>query len=224
VHVSRGDDAIIDEGVLPNCRGFAVHDGLQQYMGYEMVEHALCNAHHLRELQLFVDEYDADWAMGLQQVLREMKVASETPHTPSETIRYLEARDDAWVAHGLQAFPIQPRPPNHKGCVEQHPATNLLLRLRDNRAAVLAFLHHEQVPFDNNLAERDLRMMKVKQKISSGFRMWNGAECFAAVRSYLMTARKHGLSMLRATKMALSGTLFIPLPEYSTLSISGGIA
>jgi len=213
VHVSRGDDAIMDAGVLPNCSGFAVHDGLSQYMGYEMVEHALCNAHHLRELQLFVDEYNADWALGLQRVLREMKAASEASHTTPETLAQLEARYDGWVAEGLDAFPVQPRPPNHKGRYEQHPATNLLLRLRDNRTAVLAFLHHQHVPFDNNLAERDLRMMKVKQKISGGFRTWDGAESFAAVRSYLMTARKYGLSMLRATHMALSGSPFIPLPE-----------
>ena len=213
VHVSRGDDAIMDAGVLPNCSGFAVHDGLPQYMRYEMVEHTLCNAHHLRELQLFVDEYDADWALELQWVLRKMKAASEASDTSAETVRQLETRYDFWVAKGLKAFPIQPRPPNFKGRHEQHPATNLLLRLRDNRAAVLAFLHHEQVPFDNNLAEPDLRMMKVKQKISGGFRTWHGAECFAAVRSYLMTARKHGLSMLRATEMALSGVPFIPTPE-----------
>jgi transposase len=89
-----------------------------------------------------------------------------------------------------------------------------LIRLRDYRDAVLAFLHHPQVPFDNNLAERDLRMMKVKQKISGCFRTWAGAEVFAAVRTYLATARKQGLSMLHATRLALLGTPFIPaIPE-----------
>jgi len=212
VHVSRGDDAIMDAGVLPNCSGFAVHDGLVQYMGYEMVEHALCNAHHLRELQLFVDEFQAEWASGLQDLLREMKKASEDPDTSAALIAKLEQRYDTLVEAGLEVFPVLPRPPNHKGRFEQHPATNLLGRLRDNKAAVLAFLHHPDVPFDNNQAERDLRMMKVKQKISGGFRTWTGAEHFAAVRTYLMTARKHGVSMLKATHMALVGTPFIPDP------------
>ena len=79
---------------------------------------------------------------------------------------------------------------------------------------MLAFLHHPQVPFDNNLAERDLRMMKVKQKISGCFRTWAGAELFAAVRSYLATARKQGISMLLAAYLALLGFPFIPsIPE-----------
>lgn len=115
VHVSRGDDAIMDAGVLPNCSGFAVHDGLVQYMGYEMVEHALCNAHHLRDLQLFVDEFQAEWASGLQKVLREMKKASEDPDTTDTLIAKLEQRYDTLVEEGLEAFPVKPRPPNQKG-------------------------------------------------------------------------------------------------------------
>ena len=112
------------------------------------------------------------------------------------------------------AFPIRPRPPNTKKRVAQHPVTNLLIRLRDYQEAVLAFLHHSEVPFDNNLAERDLRMMKVKQKISGCFRTWTGAEVFAAVRSYLATARKQGIPMLRAAYLAFAGIPFIPaLPE-----------
>jgi transposase len=91
---------------------------------------------------------------------------------------------------------------------------DLLIRLRDYRAAVLAFLHHPEVPFDNNLAERDLRMMKVKQKISGCFRTWRGAEVFAAVRTYLATARKQGISMLQAAYLAFCATPFIPaIPE-----------
>ena len=86
--------------------------------------------------------------------------------------------------------------------------------MRDYRAAVLVFIRYPQVPFDNNLAERDLRMMKVKQKVSGGFRTWAGAELFAAIRTYLSTARKQGCSMLRAAQLALLGPPFIPaIPE-----------
>jgi transposase len=214
VHRKRGNEAILDAGVLPNCRGWAVHDGYKSYMGYEDVSHALCNAHHLRELEFLVEQYEADWAKDMQTLLLDMKHARESDDLSLATIQQLEARYDALIKQGVEAFPIQPRPPNTKGRVAQHDATNMLIRLRDHRDAVLAFLHHPEVPFDNNLAERDLRMMKVKQKISGCFRTWDGAEVFAAVRSYLVTARKQGVSMLQAAQMAFIRVPFIPaIPE-----------
>jgi transposase len=214
VHLKRGDEAMLDIGVLPNCQGWAVHDGLKGYFGFKTVRHALCNAHHLRELQFAVEQYDASWAQQMQDLLLDMKRQRETADLSKTTLIALENRYDAILAHGFEMFPIQPRPPNSKKRVAQDPVTNLLIRLRDHRDAVLAFLHHPEVPFDNNLAERDLRMMKVKQKISGCFRTWTGAEVFATVRSYLATARKQGLSMLRAAYSAFAGTPFIPaIPE-----------
>ena len=178
------------------------------------MRHALCNAHHLRELEFAHEQYDATWAKKMQKLLLKMK-KHEDEQTLTETLmRELEAEYDQLIAQGFEAFPIQPRPPNHKGRFAQHPVTNLLIRLRDDCEAVLAFLHHPEVPFDNNLAERDLRMMKVKQKISGCFRTWGGAEVFAAVRTYLATARKQGVSMLQAAYLAFCGTPFIPaIPE-----------
>ena len=214
VHLKRGDEAMLDIGVLPESRGWAVHDGLKSYFGFKTVRHALCNAHHLRELESAVENYDAHWAKQMQDLLLEMKRQRETDDLSNHTLSTLENRYDTLLADGLNAFPIRPRPPNSKKRVAQHPVTNLLIRLRDHRDAVLAFLHYPEVPFDNNLAERDLRMMKVKQKISGCFRTWAGAEVFAAVRSYLATARKQGLSMLRAAFLAFAGTPFIPaVPE-----------
>lgn len=214
VHLKRGDEAMLDIGVLPNCTSWAVHDGLKGYFGFETVRHALCNAHHLRELQFAREQYDAGWAQHMQNLLLEMKRQRETGDLIPTTLHALENRYDALLADGFEAFPIYPRPPNGKKRVAQHPVTNLLIRLRDHREAVLAFLHHSEVPFDNNLAERDLRMMKVKQKISGCFRTWAGAELFAAVRSYLATARKQGISMLRAAYLAFLGSPFVPaIPE-----------
>jgi transposase len=214
VHCKRGDEALLDAGVLPNCRGWAVHDGYKPYFGFKTVRHALCNAHHLRELQFAVEQYEATWAQDMQHLLLAMKQQREADNLSPETLKRLETRYDEIVVEGFNAFPIQPRPPNAKGRFAQHPVTNLLIRLRDYRDAVLAFLHHPQVPFDNNLAERDLRMMTVKQKISGGFRTWAGAEVFAAVRTYFATARKQGMSMLRAAYLAFLGSPFIPaLPE-----------
>jgi len=214
VHPKRGDEALLDAGVLPNCHGWAIHDGFKPYFGFQTVRHALCNAHHLRELQFATEQYQAVWAEQMQTLLLEMKRQREAGDLSDETIGQLEKRYDALVDAGFTTFPLQPRPPNPRGRWAQHPVTNLLLRLRDHRAAVLAFLHHPEVPFDNNLAERDLRMMKVQQKISGCFRTWDGAECFVAIRTYLSTARKQGFPMLAAARCALLGQPFIPaIPE-----------
>jgi len=214
VHLKRGDEAMLDAGVLPNCHGWAVHDGLKAYFGFEMVDHALCNAHHLRELEFASEQYDAIWAKDMQKLLLKMKKHDDEQTLTQTGIRELETEYDHLIEKGFEVFPIQPRPPDHKGRFPQHTVTNLLIRLRDYREAVLAFLHHPEVPFDNNLAERDLRMMKVKQKISGCFRTWQGAEVFAAVRTYLATARKQGMSMLQAAYLAFCGSPFIPpVPE-----------
>lgn len=214
VHLKRGDEAMLDMGVLPNCHAWAVHDGHKPYFGFETVRHALCNAHHLRELEFAGEQYDATWAGQMQKLLLKMKQKRESDELSVAVIRKLEARYDELLEQGFQDFPIKPRPPNSKGAIAQHPVTNLLIRLQKYRDAVLAFLHHAEVPFDNNLAERDLRMMKVKQKISGCFRTWAGAEVFAAVRTYLATARKQGVSMLQAAYLAFLGTPFIPvIPE-----------
>lgn len=226
VHLTRGDDALLDAGVLPACRGWVVHDGFKPYFGFPLVRHALCHAHHLRELEFLAEHHQVQWARPMQALLLEMKRQREAQpeNVPllADRIRALETQFEALLQQGFAETPYQPRPPNghpsgppnRHSRPAQHPATNLLIRLRDHREAVLAFLHHAQVPFDNNLAERDLRMMKVKQKVSGCFRTWAGAELFAAIRTYLSTARKHGLSMLQATQRALLGSPFIPsLPE-----------
>jgi transposase len=212
IHSQRGDEALLDAGVLPNCRGWAVHDGFKPYFGFTTVRHALCNAHHLRELQFLVEQYNVQWADTMQTLLLTMKQHCEAqPDGLSAClILDLEAQFDALLQRGFQEYPILLPPPNSNQRVAQHPATNLLIRLRDYRDAVLAFIHSPQVPFDNNLAERDLRMMKVKQKIAGCFRTWAGADLFVAIRSYLSTARKQGVSMLRAAQLAFLGSPFIP--------------
>jgi transposase len=216
VHCQRGDEALLDAGVLPNCHGWAVHDGFKPYFGFTTVRHALCHAHHLRELQFLAEQYAVQWAEPLQSLLRTMKHHTEAWPTglPPDLIHSLEAQFDTLLATAFTQHPIRSPSPDAHQPIAQHPATNLLIRLRDHRDAVLAFIRDPRVPFDNNLAERDLRMMKVKQKIAGGFRTWAGAELFAAIRSYLSTARKQGCSMLSATQLALLGSPFIPsIPE-----------
>jgi transposase len=214
VHEKRGEEAMLDINVLPLQRGVAVHDGFKTYFGFEAVEHALCNAHHLRELAFFADK-GAAWAQGLIAVLLEMKTdteqarANDSPMLEAHITDY-EARYDALVAQGFEAHPVQERPEGHRGRMKQSDATNLLLRLQKYRAETLRFLHDLRVPFDNNQAERDIRMMKVKQKISGGFRTADGADRFAMIRSYIDTARKQGVRVLDVIHNAFLGQPFMP--------------
>ncbi len=162
------------------------------------------NAHHLRELKALVEIEKEDWAHKMQRLLRRACHATNlareqgVPLTPS-LIALIERSYDAILAAGLEFHEAQPalakarrrgRPPRRVG-------HNLLLRLSTRKSDVLRFLSDPAVPFTNNLAEQDGRMMKLRQKISGGFRSEDGAKDFAVIRSMLSTARKQGWNMLR---------------------------
>ncbi len=167
------------------------------------VLHALCNAHHLRELKALVEIEKEDWAGEMQRLLRRACHAANlareqgVPLKPG-LIALIERRYDAALADGLAFHEAQPalaktrprgRPPRRVG-------HNLLLRLSTRKQDVLRFLTDPLLPFTNNLAERDGRMMKLRQKISGGFRSEDGAKDFAVIRSVLSTARKQGWNIL----------------------------
>ncbi len=215
----RGQAGMDASGVLPHFTGTAVHDGWASYFAYSC-RHALCNAHHLREL---TGVYEADpsqqaWAQQMQTLLRQAKQAVEAAQQQGQSglatdvLAALTARYHELLAQGYAANAPPAPQPHKKGRPKQSKARNLLDRLHTHQEAVLRFLHDFAVPFDNNLAERDVRMIKVQQKISGGFRTSEGAEDFCCVRSYISTLRKQGRHVLTALQNVFAGNVPCPLP------------
>jgi len=216
VHGRRGQKGMKDVGILPKFTGTAIHDHWSPYLAFTNCRHAFCNSHHLRELYFVVEQYQQSWAEQMARLLLAIKaaVAAVPPGQmalPAERLTHFAQRYDELIAQGLQANPPpEDPPPRKRGRPKQPPPKNLLDRLQQHKDQVLAFMHDLRVPFDNNQAERDVRMVKVKQKVSGAFRTVGGAEIFCAIRSYISTARKHGLNAIDAIHDALLGKPFIP--------------
>lgn len=188
--------------LLAGVVGIVVHDHWKPYYTMTDVLHALCNAHHLRELKALIEFEHEDWARKMQILLRRtchaINLARERGiRLKPRLIARIERRYDDIVAQGLafhQGLPALPR--LERGATPRRVGHNLLLRLDQRRADVLRFLHDPNVPFTNNRAEGDARMMKLRQKISGGFRAQASADDFAIIRSVLYTARKQGWNIL----------------------------
>jgi len=208
VDPKRGKLAHERIGILPVFEGVAMHDALASYMRYPGYRgaHGLCNAHLLRELTALEEGGRQRWPTRLKTLLVEMKTAVDravergNTRLRSDVQARFEAQFDRLVKRALQANPRPKYQIGQRGRPRASPARNLAERLRDHKDSVLRFLRDFRVPFDNNLAERDLRMMKVKQKISGCFRSERGAHSFAAVRGYISTVRKQGFGALEALR------------------------
>jgi transposase len=170
----------------------------------------------LRRLAFLEERYPQDWVQLMSELLMKIKEAVDQAKQNDQTclnekqLLDFEAQYDLLVDEGMKANP-PPKPiKNKRGRAKQTPARNLLMELMKHKAFVLAFMYDFNVPFDNNLAERDIRMMKLKQKISGCFRTTNGANIFCEIRGYLSTARKNGVEVLEALRLAISGKPFLP--------------
>lgn len=208
IHPKRGKEGIDAQGILPRRRGWCVHDGLKSYASYPL-RHALCNAHHLRELTFIAERYQHQWARDLRHFLAHLKAVVDAARQTARRSFDLEQRahaDDRYAILLAQAA----EEIGYASPLTHNPPRSLLKRLRDAQAQVLAFTHDFSVPFDNNLAERDIRMVKVQQKVSGGFRQLSAAHAFCTVRSYLATAHKNAQSSLSVLFQALLGHPFSP--------------
>jgi len=209
-HEKRGQAAMEAAGILPNFTGCAVHDHWKPYWAYEGFSHALCNAHHLRELRYFEESTGHGWPIALRRWLVEGKEAVAAAQTEGRDavdpaqVETLRKRYAEHLAGGLAAFPVVPPDPDDKRRRQQHPATHLLVRLRDFRSEVWRFLTDWRVPFDNNAAERLVRPVKVKLKVSGGLRAVGGAEAFCVLRSVWETSKLNGQNPFEVLRQALT--------------------
>ena len=220
VHPKRGREAMDAIGILPAFAGRSVHDSWKPYFSYDCA-HGVCNAHILRELTYAHEEDRQRWAYELKKLLLRI---NRTVHTARQnnraslrapTLYRFEQQYDRLLARALRGNPRQRGSPHRRGRKKQTKTRNLVERLRDYRSAVLAFMYDLRVPFTNNQAERDLRMAKVKQKISGTFRSTSGAAIFCRIRGYISTAGKNGLSTFDALATALASHPFIPQANYA---------
>ena len=215
VHRSRGHQALDEIGILAHFHGTSVHDAWAAYFRYECIQ-SLCCVHILRELKFLSHELGLWWPAKMEGLLLKMKHATETARAQGHSslsapdVQAFQAAFLRLLDEGDCVHPRAPTPAGKRGKAKQHPARNLLDRLRKHQDAVLAFLYDLAVPFDNNLAERDVRMVKVQQKVSGTFRSDDGAISFARIRGYVSTLRKQGQPIYSALEATLRDQPLLP--------------
>lgn len=205
-HEKRGHIAMDAIGILPQFKGTLCHDHWKSYYTYSCT-HALCNAHHLRELEYAFENDHQKWAQELQLLLLEIKDAVENAKEKmsAQDKQKFRIRYQSIIMMGDIQCPLPDKP--KKGRLKKSKSRNLLERLRDYEEDVLRFMENPLVPFTNNQSENDLRMTKVQQKISGCFRSLDGALFFCRIRSYLSTCRKHKISMTDALDLLFQGKM-----------------
>ena len=213
INARRGQEGMEGNGVLPDFRGIGVHDCWKPYWKYELAGHAVCCAHLLRELT-GIEEFqpDHEWPTRFKALLMDMKKAKERTmdRGADEISRYYWLKFDAEYDRILEeAEAVCPEPPaqpgRRRGRKKKGRERSLIERLKSLKDSVCMFLHNFIVPFDNNQAERDVRNVKTKTKVSGCFRTEAGAQDYLDVMSYLSTGMKHGVSVFDALTAAFAG-------------------
>ena len=209
-HAKRGSEAMDDFDILPHFNGVLCHDHWKPYFKYACL-HALCNAHHIRELTRAFEQDNQQWANAMKKLLEEIN--KKTQEAGGVLSNHLQKKYRTKYRDILSEANLKCPPPDKKrkkgqrGRIKKSKSRNLLERLRDYEDDVLRFMTSELVPFTNNQGENDIRMTKVQQKVSGCFRSFEGAQFFCRIRSYLITCRKHGISPTTALDLLFQGKL-----------------
>lgn len=208
VHRQRGSEAMNHLTILPRFQGVAVHDFWKPYLTYDC-SHSFCNAHLLRELQWLEEERKHLWAARIAELLRAMLRQSHDPETKHSDIAAALKHYDELLDDALRQHPRNDRT-GKRGRTAQSKEYNLLQRLKTYKHDILRFLHDKRVPFTNNLAERDIRPIKTKMKVSGCFRSTKGADFYCRIRSYCATVKKQHANLWNALSQAFHHMPFIP--------------
>lgn len=212
LHRKRGKEAIVALNIIPRYRGVIIHDCWASYLSYDHCGHGLCGSHLLRELVFIIDSNEYRWARNmkrlLQETCREVSGRSEKCLTDKEYAKLQKRYRNILTRGGKELPEIPPKPKGKRGKLAKSDAHNLWERLQKYETAVLLFAKEPYVPFTNNRAERDLRMAKVKQKISGCFRQKKYAHAYCRISSYLQTMANQGINPLVAIQMALVGKIY----------------
>lgn len=214
-HDKRGKTAMDDMGILPGYAGTVMHDYWKSYLDYDCT-HALCNVHHLRDLTFCHEQEQSQWAADMKALLLEIK--QETDNCKAKCLQNLDEQEqqllmqkyDLLIQQGYGQHPLPEKQVGKRGSPKKTKTQNMLQRFDRHKEDILRFMRNFSSPFDNNLAEQAIRMMKVKQKISGCFRSKDGASSFAIIRSYIDTMRKNGYSIMDAIALAMAGKPIIP--------------
>lgn len=214
-HEKRGEKAINEISILPNFTVTAVHDGFKTYNKYTNCNHALCNAHILRELNGITDLQNQEWAKPMKNLLLQIKKEVELSWgtfnaLPLKKIGDFEAEYNKILKAGFDEDYAKNIELYSRKKVKKNISLNLLNRLSGYKEQILSFMYDFDIPFDNNLAERDLRMAKVKQKISGTFRSSSGAKAFTRIRGYVSTVRKQSKNALDCIKSVFTASPIDP--------------
>ena len=209
LHRNRGKAAIEEINIIPRYGGAIIHDCWKSYLSYHDCNHGLCGSHLLRELTFIVEAHGYAWARDMKCLLQETckKVSNSTEkHLSDKALVDLQKCYRNILTHGEKELPIiPPKPSGKRGKLAKSDAHNLWERLRVYETAVLLFAKDPHVSFTNNRAERDLRMSKVKQKVSGCFRACEYAHAYCRISSYLQSMANKGYNPLIAIQIALAG-------------------
>jgi transposase-like protein len=212
LHKGRGKKAIDSIGIIPKYGGVIIHDCLAAYFSYGNCLHGLCGSHLLRELTFIIEANEYVWAKELKRLLqatcKKVSKRKRKKLLKKEYAQLLEEYRRILVKGEIELPVIPPKPSGKRGKLAKSDAHNLLERFQNHETAVLLFANHSHVSFTNNRAERDLRMAKVKQKVSGCFRSELYAKAYCRISSYLQTMANKGYNPLIAIQMALSGKLY----------------